>query len=329
MNNGNGNQASEKKYHRVLLLLIVGMAAFVSAMNELNQLHSFTLETGQLLASWSDMVVPTAKASSPLISNSCVAAVEPQGSRKSDEFRWSGNVPVGNSIEVRGINGEIVADLASGSEVQVVAIKKARRSDVDSVHIKVEQNAGGVIICALYPNDSGQYPSSCSGDGDNKRSSDDGSASIEVRRNDVSVDFTVHVPANVNFVGKTINGGISVLGLNSNVVTKTINGSIKISTTGYAEADTINGEINAKFLNGSWPSTLSFKTLNGEINLDLPANLNASIDIKTLNGAINSDFPLTVTETKGKKAVRGTIGSGGRDLVLKTLNGSINLRIAG
>jgi len=48
-----------------------------------------------------------------------------------------------------------------------------------------------------------------------------------------------------------------------------------------------------------------------------------------LNGSINSDFPLTITEIKGKKTVRGTIGSGGRDLVLKTLNGSINLRIAG
>jgi len=117
--------------------------------------------------------------------------------------------------------------------------------------------------------------------------------------------------------------------LNSNVVAKTINGSIKIATTGYAEAATINGEINAKFLNGSWPTMLSFKTINGEINLDLPANLSAAVDIKTLNGSINSDFPLTITEIKGKKTVRGTIGSGGRDLVLKTLNGSINLRIAG
>ena len=327
MNYRNGNQASEKKYYRVLLLLIVGMAAFVCAMNELNQLQSLTLETGRLMASWSDVVVPTVNASASVISSSCVAAVEPQNARNSDEFRWSGNIPVGNSIEVKGISGEIVADATNGPEVQVVALKKSRRSDVNSVHIKVEQHAGGVTICALYPNNNGNYASSCSGDDDKQR--DDDSQDVIVRHNDVTVDFTVHVPANVSFVGKTINGGISVASLNSNVVAKTINGSIKIATTGYAEAATINGEINAKFLNGSWPTMLSFKTINGEINLDLPANLSAAVDIKTLNGSINSDFPLTITEIKGKKTVRGTIGSGGRDLVLKTLNGSINLRIAG
>lgn len=328
MNNTQGNQTGERKSYRVILLLIVGLAAFSTAMNELNQLQSLTMETGRLLSYWSDNVVPTVNASAPVVSSSCFTNFVPQNVSHSDEFRWNGNITAGGSLEIKGINGEIVADSAGGPEAQVVALKKSRRGDVNLVHIKVEQRPNGVTICALYPNNNGEYANSCNGD-ERDSGRNDGSASDNVRNNDVTVDFTVHVPAHVAFVGKTVNGGISVTQLNSNVVTRTVNGSIKISTTGYAEAATVNGEINARFLDGAWPQLLSFKTVNGEINLDLPANLSATVDAKTLNGAINSDFPLNVTETKGRKALKGTIGSGGRDLVLKTLNGSINLRIAG
>lgn len=44
---GNGN-----RFNRILLLLVVGLAAFWSAMNELNRVHEFTLQTGSLVAEW-------------------------------------------------------------------------------------------------------------------------------------------------------------------------------------------------------------------------------------------------------------------------------------
>ena len=47
-------QSSEKKSYRVLLLLIVGLAAFSSAMKELNKVQELTLQTGQLVAQWTD-----------------------------------------------------------------------------------------------------------------------------------------------------------------------------------------------------------------------------------------------------------------------------------
>lgn len=52
----NTGQGSEKRSYRVILLLIVGLAAFSSAMKELNQVHQLTLETGQLVARWTDML---------------------------------------------------------------------------------------------------------------------------------------------------------------------------------------------------------------------------------------------------------------------------------
>jgi DUF4097 and DUF4098 domain-containing protein YvlB len=76
-----------------------------------------------------------------------------------------------------------------------------------------------------------------------------------------------------------------------------------------------------------WSSDLSFSTLNGGITLDLPANASAEVEAKTLNGSINSDFPLPTSNPRNKH-VKGRIGAGGRSLLLKTLNGSINLRMA-
>src|SRR5436190_23471402 len=57
----NTGQGSEKRSYRVILLLVVGLAAFSSAMKELNQVHELTLETSSLLAQWTDRLVPAEK----------------------------------------------------------------------------------------------------------------------------------------------------------------------------------------------------------------------------------------------------------------------------
>jgi len=326
MNNIQGKQTGERKQYRVLLLLIVSLAAFSSAMNELNQVQAFASQVGNLVASWSDVMVPTANASTPVMTRSCaVTDLSSQEASRSDEFRWNGTVAAGAAIEVQGINGEIVAEPTGGSEVQVIALKTSRRSDVNSVKMKVVEHAGGVTICALYPNEDGEYPSSCGSGGDAKPRTTHGG----IKNNDVQVNFTVRVPQRVAFVGKTINGSITATSLSANVNAQTINGSIKISTTGYAEAKTINGEISARLGDSNWPNALNFQTINGEINVELPSGLSTSVDAETLNGSFTSDFPLTISTLTSKKHVKGVIGPGGRDLVLRTINGSINLRIAG
>jgi hypothetical protein len=295
-------------------------------MNELNQLQNLTAQVGDVLGSWSDVMVPTANASAPAITSCPVENLPLQQASHSDEFRWNGIIAPGAAIEVQGINGEIIAEPTSGSEVQVSALKTSRRSDVNAVKMKVVQHAGGVTICALYPNEDGDYPGDCGpGDGQSKERSGSGN----MRNNDVQVNFTVRVPQGVSFVGKTVNGGINATSLTGNVITRTINGSIKISTSGYAEAQTINGEINARLGDANWPRALTFQTINGEVNLELPSSLSTSVDAQTLNGGFNSDFPLTITTQISKKRVKGVIGPGGRELVLKTINGSINLRKAG
>ena len=47
---------------------------------------------------------------------------------------------------------------------------------------------------------------------------------------------------------------------------------------------------------------------------------------ETVNGNISTDFPLTIQGKLNPKHISGTIGSGGRELGLKTVNGNIELR---
>lgn len=57
--NGVG-QSGERKSYRVILLLVVGLTAFSSAMKELNLLREFSRDTSDMVASWSRAVAPQA-----------------------------------------------------------------------------------------------------------------------------------------------------------------------------------------------------------------------------------------------------------------------------
>lgn len=242
----------------------------------------------------------------------------PQGG---DQFRWTGRVAPGKSIEIKNINGDISAEPASGDELEVTAAKTARRSDVSQVEIKVIEHPGGVTICAVYQSDDPSSPNTCE--------PGRGKGHMNVRNNDVKVAFKIRVPTGVTLVGRTVNGEISALELGGNIESTTVNGSINISTNGYAQASTVNGDITARLRDANWPGSIDFKTVNGTINLDLPAATSSKVEATTLSGDIASDFPLTMLESTSRKHLSGTIGGGGREINLKTVNGSIHLKRIG
>jgi hypothetical protein len=245
------------------------------------------------------------------------APAEPQ--RQGNEFRLREALAAGRTLEIRGINGNVSAEPAAGGEFEVVAVKSARRSDPEEVRIEVVRHAEGVLICAVYPNPGGE-PNTC----------EVGSSRSHVHDNDTTVNFTVRVPAGVNFDGRTVNGKVDADGLASDVDAKTVNGNVNVSTTGLARAQTVNGSIKAVVGRADWPAGLEFKTVNGGIDLTLPASLSARVEAKTLNGDITSDFPLTVSGTFSRRRLSGTVGSGGgdRQLILETVNGSVQIRRA-
>jgi hypothetical protein len=312
------NQNTDRKY-KVVLFLVITLSAISSAGKEWQQVRKITAQVSEYVVAFTNAVVPTANAST-----SVCALQRNADAQSGDDFRWTGVLSSGQAIEIKGINGDITAGPSNSNQVEVVATKKARRGDLNSVQIKVVEHSNGVTICALYPNEDGVIVDTCEAGDTLKRKS----TSVSTKRNDVTVDFAVRVPQGVGLTARTINGDISATSLTGNVISRTINGTITISTTGYAEATTINGGISARLGNPNWTGLVQFTTINGEINVNIPANVNADVEAQTLNGTIASDFPLTTSDSDSKpmKHIRGKIGAGGRELLLKTLNGSINLR---
>jgi len=247
----------------------------------------------------------------------CLTANEPRvaAQRTAADFQWRGTVLQGGAVEIKGVNGDVNAQAGTGTEVEVTAVKKGRRSDPESVRIEVVQHGDGVTICAMYPDVDGR-PNECRpGEG----------GRMNTRDNDVTVTFTVRVPTGVRFIGKSVNGDVTAKSLTGPVSLETVNGSAEFSTSSYGDASTVNGSIRGSMERADWTGQLEFATVNGSVTLDLPAEVHSDLRATTVNGDITTDFPLTVTGRINRRSLNGTIGNGGRSINIETVNGSVKL----
>lgn len=233
--------------------------------------------------------------------------------RRHETWNWSGTIAAGRTLAIHGVNGDIQAEPSSGSRVEVVADKSGKRSDPALVRIEVVEDSDGITICAVYP---GQG-SPCTGER---------KGSSWRNRTDVSVDFTVKVPAGVTFAANTVNGDVEARSLGGPVRAHTVNGSCDIETVQSGEAATVNGNVRARLGRLGDRDRLDFSSVNGDITLDLPASFDADLEGSTVNGSIETNFPVTVSGKWGPKNLHATVGRGGAKLNASTVNGSISLR---
>jgi hypothetical protein len=233
-----------------------------------------------------------------------------------EPFRWRGEIPRGQTLEVRGIIGPITATRASGSETEVIAVRRAGRyGDPERIRFETLRHADGVTICAVYPSRDIDRPNRCSADAGDE---------IDLRRYDAEVHWTVRVPAGVALSARTVDGDVNATGLASDIRAATVDGDVRVATTGAASAATVDGDITAKVDRVAGP--LSFTTVDGDIHVALPANVDAQISMSTLDGEIRTDFPLGERKSGwvGRSA-SATLGRGGPAISLKTIDGDITL----
>lgn len=235
-----------------------------------------------------------------------------QGTDNGREFHWTGKLSPDQVVVIKDINGDIDATGSSGSDqVEVSAVKSGDGAEDVKIHV-VKLN-DGVMICAVYP---GFFNSDDCESGSHFSHS----------HNNAKVNFTIHMPQNLRFTGKNVNGAVNAESMGRYVEADSVNGSIRVDTQSWASASSVNGSIQVRIGRADWSGDLEFKTVNGSIKLELPSNLNADLDFKSVNGHLESDFPMTMQGSIGRHSVHATIGSGGRSLELKTVNGSGELR---
>lgn len=227
------------------------------------------------------------------------------------DFHWSGTLAPDKVVEIKGVNGPIEAEAGSGDAVEVTAEKSG--PDADDVKIVAVPSGDGITICAIYPRSNAECTPGKSWHLNN------------VHGDHTRVHFHVRMPANLRFSGYNINGDVIAENLGRVVHADTVNGSVRVSTKAWAEASSVNGSIEAAMGTADWSGRVKIESVNGSIHLTLPNSFNSDVKFSSVNGKLHTDFPMTVEGSMGGRHVEGRIGSGGRELVVETVNGSVEL----
>jgi hypothetical protein len=162
-----------------------------------------------------------------------------------------------------------------------------------------------------------------------------------------SANLEILVPTRTNLQLKTVNGGpINVEGVDGDLEVNNDNGPVALTdVAGSVVAHSLNGAVTASMRRVTPQKAMSFTSLNGKVDVTLPADTKANLKVRSDNGDVWTDFdvtlrsavPPTVTDNRNRggryrievdRNILGTINGGGPDFLVQTMNGSIYIRKA-
>ncbi|MCU0237326.1 MAG: DUF4097 domain-containing protein [Acidobacteria bacterium] len=244
-------------------------------------------------------------------------------------------------VKVHLINGGIVVRGYEGREVIIEARPRGRVIDTDEARME----------------DEGEDEKPAKHAGMKRLKAGGGGLEVEESKNvmeirvpawKADIDLTLQVPMSTALELHAVNnGGIRVENVSGDIEVANVNGGITLARiAGTVVAQTVNGDVTASFTRLDGKSPLSLITLNGDVDITLPAAAKVAFKLKIDNqGEIYSDFELALQSRSEKtvedkrdrggryqvkidKTVFGTINGGGQEITLKTFNGDILLRKA-
>jgi Toastrack DUF4097 len=218
---------------------------------------------------------------------------------------WSSHFPLqpGETVRVENVQGDISVEAWDRAEVEVSAIKTSPGASghPEDVEVAVERGEGTLTLRTLYPKQS-EEP--------------------------VRVDYHLRVPRQVRLDHlQTVEGNITVRNLEGSVDARTLNGNIEqTNITGSVAARAVNGSIVVSLRALPETSdTIHLETINGNLLLALPPEVNADLKLSTVAGRINSRYAYSVSEVPGDHTRRTRLGRGGAQVTLRTVRGDIRV----
>ena len=177
---------------------------------------------------------------------------------------------------------------------------------------------------------------------------------VEEQKNNVSirsamgrypVNLTIKVPYQFTLnVGAVNEGDIIVENVNGEMEISNVNGAIQLNNiSGSVVANTVNGNLKAVFKSVNPAAPMAFSTLNGNVDVTFPATAKFDVKLKSDRGEIFSDFDMDVDKTQPKATrsakdglykvsiadwVEGKINGGGKEVMMKNMNGNVYVRKA-
>jgi len=177
---------------------------------------------------------------------------------------------------------------------------------------------------------------------------------VEEEKNNVSirvaipknpVHLTIKVPSNFNLRVGTINeGDVTVENVSGELEISNVNGAIQLTNvSGSVVANTVNGNLKAAFKAINQAAPMAFSTLNGSVDVTFPPTSKFDVKLKSDRGEVYSDFDIDVDKTASKAVrttregmqkvsisdwVQGKVNGGGKEVMMKNMNGNIYVRKA-
>ncbi len=232
---------------------------------------------------------------------------------ETERFEQTYPLSANGRVSVSNVNGSITIDTWDRNEVKLEAVKTADDKDrLADVEIKIDAQKDSLTIETNYDNW--------------KR---DGGTRGWKNYGKLSVDYRLTVPKNAVLDKiETVNGSVNITNSNNLTKASAVNGQvIATNLRGTANLSTVNGTVEASFDQLQSSNRISLDTVNGQVNLTIPSDANATVRADTVNGSIINDFGLPVR--KGQYVGRdlyGKIGSGEVQIRLNSVNGGLNIK---
>ena len=217
------------------------------------------------------------------------------------EKRFS--LPPGGQVTVENVHGSIWVEGWDRAEVEAsVVMRSPRPTDrLDDVQVAVEARSGSLAFHTLYPGDL------------------DGP---------VLVDYHLRVPRQVRLEQlSTLEGGIAVRDVEGAVQARSLHGDIEeVNVAGSVVARALTGNIRVSLRALPAPqSPVRLETLNGNLDLLLPAQANADLELSTVAGKILGTYAWQASTVPGDSTRRACLGQGGVRVELRTVRGNIRV----
>jgi hypothetical protein len=153
----------------------------------------------------------------------------------------------------------------------------------------------------------------------------------------------IQVPTQTSVrVNARLGNAITIENITGEIEANNMNGQVTITNvSGSVVAHSMNGKIVASINSVTPDKAMSFSTMNGKIDVTLPASIKANVKLKTNHGDIFTDFDVKLDSTaqppqvednrqKGgryrvqfDRGTAGTINGGGPEIQFTTFNGDI------
>jgi DUF4097 and DUF4098 domain-containing protein YvlB len=201
------------------------------------------------------------------------------------------------SLSAENISGEIqITEGGSFSAVAEVTVRAASAADakryLDQTKVEFEKDdGGGATLVTREP-----------GTRVERRGR---SWSVHVDRDEcryrIETRYRITLPADTALVVHTVNGNVTVQGITAPMEVNSVNGRVRVAGTRHdVRLHTVNGGIEATAAELPRGARIDTETVNGNVELRLPARAAFHVSGQTMNGDIVSTFPLPTKPAAGE-----------------------------